>query len=86
LLVESVIYTQSSFDREVHNRLFEKNKTLLAEYEKLKQNGDARIYYLSSEDLIGGDGEATVDGVHLTDLGFERFSEILLQKINSIFH
>ena len=35
------------------------------------------IYFLSSRDIIGHDGEATVDGIHFTDLGFMRYAEIL---------
>ncbi|MDX9756514.1 MAG: SGNH/GDSL hydrolase family protein, partial [Sulfurimonas sp.] len=84
LLIESVIYTDASFDKKMLERLLEKNRTLFAEYKKLRENGDKKLYYLSSEGLIGSDGEATVDGTHFTDLGFIRFSEILSRKINSI--
>lgn len=57
---------------------------LKQEVEKLKQAGDINIYYLSSENLIGDDGEATVDGIHFTDLGFVRMAEKLQEKIFTI--
>ncbi|MFA7043491.1 MAG: SGNH/GDSL hydrolase family protein [Bacteroidales bacterium] len=57
-----------------------------AEYDRLRKNGDKNIYYLPSHNFLGNDGEATVDGIHLTDLGFERFSEKLYQAIKKTLH
>ena len=42
-----------------------------------RKRGEKNIYFLSSKDIIGSDGEATVDGAHFTDLGFTRYSKIL---------
>lgn len=39
------------------------------------------LYLLSSKDIIGHDGEATVDGIHFTDLGFMRYAEVLYPLI-----
>ena len=50
-----------------------KNKAQRALYQKLKKTGEKKLYYVSTENLIGEDGEATVDGVHLTDLGMMRY-------------
>ena len=44
------------------------------------------IHFLSAENLIGIDGEATVDGVHLTDLGFLRMAEVLKTEIDKIIN
>ncbi|MBP1638021.1 MAG: GDSL-like Lipase/Acylhydrolase family, partial [Bacteroidetes bacterium] len=54
------------------------------EYEKIKRSGDKYVYYLPSKDLIGNDGESTVDGIHLTDVGFVRFAKKLNRKIQTI--
>ena len=32
---------------------------------------------ISSKDMLGHDGEATVDGVHFTDLGMMRYAELV---------
>jgi hypothetical protein len=32
----------------------------------------AQVYYLEGANLLGDDGEGTVDGSHPTDLGFTR--------------
>lgn len=55
----------------------EKNEALTALFRSLLQRGEKNIYFLSSEDIIGRDGEATVDGIHFTDLGFMRYARVL---------
>ena len=55
-----------------------RNAAQLALYKKLKKAGEKRLYYVSTDGLIGDDGEATVDGVHFTDLGMMRYVERVL--------
>lgn len=50
----------------------------------MKKTGEKNIYLLSSKDIIGHDGEATVDGIHFTDLGFMRYAEVLYPLIKNI--
>ena len=77
LFVEDPIFTHSSFDRRIAKEVKDKNDTLNAFFQSLKQRGEKNIYFLSSKDIIGHDGEATVDGIHFTDLGFMRYAEVL---------
>jgi lysophospholipase L1-like esterase len=84
LFVESVIFPHALYDKSAFDIVTKKNKALKQEVEKLKQSGDKNIYYLSSDNLIGNDGEATVDGIHFTDLGFVRMAEKLQEKIFTI--
>lgn len=56
----------------------------IKEYEKIKYEEDKNVYYLANDDLIGHDGEATVDGIHFTDLGFLRFADKLYNTIQHI--
>ena len=44
-------------------------------YEKLRKEGEKRVYYVRAEKLYGDDGEATVDGTHATDVGFMRMAD-----------
>lgn len=39
--------------------------------------GDRRLFHVRGDRLLGEDGEGTVDGVHPTDLGFERMANAL---------
>jgi hypothetical protein len=62
----------------------EKNATLLRIYSSQKKKGDHNIYYMKANKLIGTDFEGTVDGVHLTDLGFLRISQNLYPVIRKL--
>jgi len=84
LFVESVLFPHSAFDQLSCNIVADKNRALKEEFDKLIQDGYENIYYLSGEKLIGIDGEATVDGIHLTDLGFIRMAEVLKTTIMEI--
>ena len=61
-----------------------KNAALRVEYETLKNAGDNNIYYLKSDNVMNADGEGTVDGIHLTDMGFQHFAYILMKEIKNI--
>lgn len=84
LFVESIIFPHSTFDKYTDKVVADKNKALKEEFEKLKRGGYKNIYYLSSDNLIGTDGEGTVDGVHPTDIGFIRLADSLQKKIIKI--
>lgn len=77
LFIEDPIFTHSPFDTRIAKEVKDKNETLNAIFQSLKQRGEKNIYFLSSRDIIGHDGEATVDGIHFTDLGFMRYAEVL---------
>jgi lysophospholipase L1-like esterase len=84
LFVETVIFPHSFYDKSIYGTITEKNRLLREEYEKIKREGDKNVYYLANDDLIGSDGEATVDGIHFTDLGFLRFADKLHEAIRQI--
>jgi len=51
----------------------EANHAALREaFAQLQQEKVPAVYYLAGDDLLGHDGEGTVDGSHPTDLGFAR--------------
>lgn len=84
LFMESVIFTHMQFDKEINKVVRDKNAELKRQFELLKSSGYKNIYYLSSDNYIGDDGETTVDGIHLTDLGFLRMAKVLLPVIETI--
>lgn len=83
LLIETTIFQNALYDQKKYAELIDRNKNLMIQYEKL-QNKYKNIFYLSAEDMLGSDGEATVDGCHFTDIGFLRFSEHLFEEIKKI--
>ncbi|MCJ7750518.1 MAG: SGNH/GDSL hydrolase family protein [Armatimonadetes bacterium] len=53
------------------------NAQLRAAYEQLLVERQTRLHYLEGANLLGTDGEGTVDGTHPTDLGFSRMAQII---------
>ena len=84
LFVESILFPVIAFDTNSWDDKIAENAAFRLEFEALKKEGDNNIYYLNSDDLINKDGEGTVDGVHLTDLGFQHFAFTLLKEIKAI--
>jgi lysophospholipase L1-like esterase len=84
LLVESILFPHMYFDLTVYALLKEKNAALQEVYAEQKRKHDKHIYYMKSDQLIGNDSEGTVDGVHLTDLGFFRMLQNLYPVINKL--
>ena len=47
-------------------------------YEELVSDWNGRLFYVENDDrLYGDDGEASVDGVHATDVGFMRMANVI---------
>ena len=60
------------------------NTALKIEYDKMIANGYKNIFYIDSENALGSDYEGTVDGVHFTDLGFKRYADYLIEKLEEL--
>jgi hypothetical protein len=64
---------QSGFLVEARRKANEANHAALREaFAALQAEPVSRVYYLEGGNLLGDDGEGTVDGSHPTDLGFAR--------------
>jgi len=77
VLVENIAYQAGAFLPEAKSRYVDKNIALQAAYKRLQEKNVPNLYYVPCEPLLGGDGEATVDGTHPTDLGFQRMADAL---------
>ncbi|MBI5282955.1 MAG: SGNH/GDSL hydrolase family protein [Candidatus Solibacter usitatus] len=77
VLVENAVYANAQFVEQRRTIAAEKNVVLRGVYEKLRKEGDRRVFYVRGGELYGDDGEATVDGVHPTDVGFMRMAEAI---------
>ena len=51
---------------------------------KIKQMGYKNVYFINPGIVLGDDHEATTDGVHPSDAGFERMVDALLPQLNKI--
>jgi hypothetical protein len=84
VLVEDRSYADSFFLESKRQRNLTSRVALKTIFDRLKTEGDGNLYYISGEDLIGDDGEGTVDSSHPTDLGFFRQSEAFLKVLQPI--
>jgi len=88
ILVENILFPHMDFDQKINEKIKEKNETLAEIFQEQKKKGDRNIYYVKADHLIGNSQEATVDGVHLTDLGFKIMAEqlypVLLKQIKMV--
>jgi len=84
VLLGSVPYPDKSFVEKRNARFVGSNDIVQRLYDQRRAAGDRQIYYLPSLDFLGADGEGTVDGVHPTDLGFQRMAEALAPQLRSI--
>jgi hypothetical protein len=84
LLVETAFREHGYFDQKAGEVVREKNDVIRDVYTKLKSEGFKQLHYLPATGLIGHDHEATIDGTHLTDLGFMRQAEVMLPLLEKL--
>lgn len=77
LLVENIVYQNGYAVTARYERYTKANATLRGIYDALVAEGMKGLHYLRGDDLLGDDGEGTVDGTHPTDVGFMRMAEVI---------
>ena len=80
VLVENMMYTTAFLDQTIKTRLIQENAALKNEYDKIIKSGTPNIFYIKDNKDFLLDNEGTVDGVHLTDLGFLRYADYLMEN------
>ena len=84
LLVEDPRFTHIWLNTQMAEEVRSKNARIRSLYETLRRQGDRNLHFLSSEQMIGDDGEACVDGIHFTDLGFMRYAQLLAPLLTDL--
>ena len=83
VLVENMMYKMAFLDQTIQDELIQENVTLKNEFDKILKSGDQNIFYVKDNQDNLLDNEGTVDGVHLTDLGFLRYADYLLKNFKN---
>ena len=81
IFIEDPRYPHGRFDKRMAEEVRSKNETVNRIFGELKKKGEKHIYMISSERMLGDDAEATVDGVHFTDLGMMRYADLVCPVI-----
>ena len=80
VLVENMMYKTAFMDKTIETELIQENLALKNEYDNILKSGIQNIYYIKDKQHEKMDNEGTVDGVHLTDLGFLRYADYLIEN------
>ena len=84
VLVENITYQNQPYVSSISQTNIEKNLELRAAYNRMRADGIKHLLYIRGDQLLGSDGEATVDGIHPTDLGFIRIAESITPILSSL--
>jgi lysophospholipase L1-like esterase len=77
VLIETVEYQDAWHLTSRRESIDASNSATRAAHAELVAEGVTGIHLVACADFLGDDSEATVDGVHFTDLGFQRMSDAL---------
>lgn len=81
LFIEDPDFPTTFYDKRMSFEVKRKNATLNKIFQEMEAAGERNIYLLHSDDLIGTDGEATVDGIHFSDLGMMRYADRVVSVV-----
>ena len=86
VMVEGPLYPYSRYDSNFQSYLPAKNAAYRRNYERLLADNPENLYYVTSENLDGIEDDGTVDGIHLTDLGFRHYADKLTPILRDILN
>lgn len=84
VMVEGPIYPYARYDSFFGRYLPAKNAAFRCNYDILKAENPENLYYVDSVELDGVEDDGTVDGIHLTDLGFRHYANKLRPILQDI--
>ena len=77
IMIEGHFFPQQHYDASLGEYLPKKHKEYRKAFDTLLSENPNNLFYVTSENISGADCEDTVDGIHLTDLGFMRMAKEL---------
>ena len=86
VLVENMMYTTAFLDQTIETTLIQENEALKNEFDKIIKRGTPNIFYIKDNKDFLSDNDTLYDVVYLTDLGFLRYADYLIEnfKKNSL--
>lgn len=70
IMVEGQVQPQQKYDKHLREYNPVRSQIWKSKYDQLKKEGWKNLYFMTEGDFDGPNKEGTVDGAHLTDLGF----------------
>ncbi|MDF3078446.1 MAG: hydrolase [Sphingobacteriaceae bacterium] len=84
IMIQSIVRETGNFDPKVAKTVHQQNENFRQEYLAAVRRGTNDLYFIPAANLLGNDHEATVDGTHPNDIGFDRMLNVLKPQILSI--
>lgn len=84
IVVQSIFREMGNFDQKVRRTVEEQNAAITGEVAALRKKGMKDLYFITSEAMMGDDHEGSVDGIHPSDLGFDRMLRVLEPQLTAI--
>ncbi|MGC4233193.1 MAG: SGNH/GDSL hydrolase family protein [Niabella sp.] len=84
IMIQAGFRESGNFNSAIANIARLKDKNVQAEFEKLKKEGIKKLYLIRGDNLLGRDHEATTDGIHPNDLGFDRMLQVIKPEMVKI--
>lgn len=86
VMLEGPLYPYYRYDSFFNKYLPAKNDAFRLNYERLKAENPDNLYYVTSEGLDGIEDDGTVDGIHLTDLGFRHYADKMIPVLRPLLY
>lgn len=86
LMLEGPLYPYYRYDNFFNKYLPAKNAAFRRNYDLLKAENPDNLYYVTAEGLDGVEDDGTVDGIHLTDLGFRHYANKMIPILRPLIH
>lgn len=78
VMLEGPIYPYARYDSFFNKYLPAKNAAFRKNFDRLYAEDPKNLYYVESVNLDGVEDDGTVDGIHLTDLGFKYYAQKMI--------
>jgi lysophospholipase L1-like esterase len=82
--MEQVVIDMSHINTKFISSVMEKNEELNKQVDKAINKGEKDLFMIKQIGGIDEDSEATVDGIHFNDLGFQRYADHFLKNIKEL--
>ena len=84
VFMEQVVIDMDHINNEFISSVMEKNEELNKQIQKSINSGEKNLFIIKNTGSIDEDSEATIDGLHFNDLGFQRYANHFLNNIKEL--
>ena len=84
VFMEQVVIDMGHINTKFISSVMEKNEELNKQIQESINEGEKGLFIIKNTSAIDKDSEATVDGLHFNDLGFQRYANHFIKNIKKL--